>query len=122
MNAPNDRAKPDTIAFASKGGTRADQDWETDVLVIGSGAAGLSAALDAAKAGLRVIVCEKSPRLGGTTALSNGMIWVPCSAQARARLTSMTPSPMRGHTCSKNSAFIIVRNSLMLILKTARRR
>ncbi|WP_338305185.1 FAD-dependent oxidoreductase, partial [Bradyrhizobium ottawaense] len=50
----------------------------------GSGAAGLSAALYAAKAGLRVIVCERSPRLGGTTALSNGMIWVPCSAQARA--------------------------------------
>ncbi|MEY9473040.1 hypothetical protein ABH992_005439 [Bradyrhizobium yuanmingense] len=28
--------------------------------------------------------CEKSPRLGGTTAFSNGMVWVPCSAQARA--------------------------------------
>ncbi|TYO61127.1 FAD-dependent oxidoreductase [Bradyrhizobium hipponense] len=64
--------------------TRPDQTFETDVLVVGSGAAGLSAALYAAKAGLRVTVCEKSPRLGGTTALSNGMIWVPCSPQARS--------------------------------------
>lgn len=56
---------------------------EVDVLVVGSGAAGLSAALFAAKKGLSVLVCEKSSRLGGTTALSNGMIWIPCSQQAK---------------------------------------
>ncbi|UPK15922.1 FAD-dependent oxidoreductase (plasmid) [Bradyrhizobium sp. 155] len=62
----------------------ATQTFETEVLVVGSGAAGLSAALYAAKNGLRVTVCEKSSRLGGTTSLSNGMIWVPCSLQARS--------------------------------------
>ncbi|WP_049731417.1 FAD-dependent oxidoreductase [Rhizobium ecuadorense] len=61
-------------------------EWDAvyDVISVGSGAAGLSAALFAAQAGLKVLVCEKSPKLGGTTALSNGMIWVPCSPQAVA--------------------------------------
>jgi 3-oxosteroid 1-dehydrogenase len=60
--------------------------WDVvyDVISVGSGAAGLSAALFAAQANLKVLVCEKSPKLGGTTALSNGMIWIPCSRQAVA--------------------------------------
>jgi succinate dehydrogenase/fumarate reductase flavoprotein subunit len=55
-----------------------------DVAVIGSGAAGLTAALAAARAGLTAAVIEKAERIGGTTALSEGMIWVPCSPEARA--------------------------------------
>ncbi len=54
-----------------------------DVLVVGSGAAGLTAALTAATKGLSVIVIEKSAVWGGTTALSEGMVWVPGSRQAR---------------------------------------
>lgn len=49
-----------------------------DVIVVGSGAAGLSAALAAADIGARVLVVEKSERIGGTTAMSGGCIWVPC--------------------------------------------
>lgn len=48
-----------------------------DLLVIGSGAAGLSAAVTAAHHGLRVIVAEKDAVLGGTTAWSGGWIWAP---------------------------------------------
>ncbi len=48
---------------------------ETDVVVAGSGAAGLTAALAANAAGLRVEMLEKSDRVGGGTAYSYGLIW-----------------------------------------------
>ncbi|MGE0803263.1 MAG: FAD-dependent oxidoreductase [Lautropia sp.] len=48
-----------------------------DVLVFGSGAAGLTAALVAALRGAEVLVCEKTPQFGGTTATSGGTIWAP---------------------------------------------
>ena len=54
----------------------------TDVLVAGSGAAGLTAALAAAAGGARVVVAERSDELGGTTALSFGRVWVPASHHA----------------------------------------
>ena len=55
-----------------------------DVAVVGSGAAGLTAALAAARAGLAAAVLEKADVIGGTTALSEGMIWITCSLEARA--------------------------------------
>jgi len=50
---------------------------ECDVLVAGSGAGGLSAAIAMAKAGLDVLVVEKADLFGGTTALSGGVLWIP---------------------------------------------
>jgi len=45
--------------------------------VIGAGAAGMAAAATGATLGLRVLVLESSPHVGGTTALSAGSVWVP---------------------------------------------
>ncbi len=50
---------------------------EYDVVIVGSGAAGLSAALRAGHLGAKVLVIEKAPIIGGTTAMSGGCIWVP---------------------------------------------
>ena len=53
-----------------------------DVLVIGSGAGGLAAAVTAGTLGLDVIVVEKDAWFGGTTALSGGWLWIPCNPLA----------------------------------------
>ncbi len=50
-----------------------------DVIVAGSGAGGLAAAVAAAGQGLKVLVLEKTEVIGGTTARSGGVLWVPCN-------------------------------------------
>lgn len=52
---------------------------EHDLIVIGSGAAGLTAALVASIKGLDVLILERANVLGGTTAISAGSVWVPNS-------------------------------------------
>lgn len=56
---------------------------ECDLLVVGSGASGMSCAITAASLGLKVLVVEKEPVFGGTTARSGGWLWVPGTHLAR---------------------------------------
>lgn len=59
-------------------------DGEYDVIVAGTGAGGMSAALTAAIGGLSVLLVEKHDRVGGSTAISGGAVWVPMNAQTEA--------------------------------------
>src|SRR5215470_12366991 len=52
---------------------------QVDLLVVGGGAAGMTAALTAAVLGLDVLLVEKTEVVGGTTARSAGSLWVPNS-------------------------------------------
>ena len=54
-------------------------DHEFDVVVVGSGAGGLTAAIAAHDLGQSVAVLEKSDQYGGTSAISGGGVWVPCN-------------------------------------------
>jgi len=56
---------------------------DADLVVIGSGAAGLTAAIVAKKRGLRVVVLEKDVHIGGTTAISGGVLWVPLTTHGQ---------------------------------------
>ncbi len=56
----------------------------TDVLIIGAGAAGMAAALSAHAAGAAVTLAEKSEQLGGTAAVSGGIIWAANNPRMQA--------------------------------------
>ncbi|MCS7480617.1 3-oxosteroid 1-dehydrogenase [Umezawaea endophytica] len=67
------------------------EDSEFDVVVVGSGGAGMTAALCAAHRGLRVVVVEKAERFGGSTARSGGGLWIPNNAVLREAGVTDTP-------------------------------
>ncbi|MFM8770345.1 MAG: FAD-dependent oxidoreductase, partial [Rubrivivax sp.] len=67
-----------------------------DVIVVGSGAGALLAAVRAADAGLSVQVVEKTALVGGTSAISGGGIWIPCNhGQARSGIRDSVEEAFR---------------------------
>src|SRR5258708_21592050 len=73
------------------GGAMAPEEPEFDVVVAGSGAAGMTAALTAARHGLSVVVIEKTAHFGGSTARSGGGVWVPGNSVLRRAGVTDTP-------------------------------
>ncbi|MEO6842944.1 MAG: FAD-dependent oxidoreductase [Bradyrhizobium sp.] len=79
-----------------------EETYECDALVVGSGCAGMSAAVTAGHRGLNVLIVEKEPRFGGTTARSGGWLWIPGTSLARD--WGITESPDQARTYLRHEA------------------
>jgi 3-oxosteroid 1-dehydrogenase len=90
-----------------------------DLVIIGSGAGGLAAALAAKAAGIEPVVLEKTDKIGGNTALSGGVIWVPnnplmaregdpdSSEEALTYLNAAVGEPGGSSTVERRRAFVL---------------
>ena len=76
--------------------------YECDVLVVGSGCAGHVGRGHRGHHGLNVLVVEKEPRFGGTTARSGGWLWIPGTSLATA--WGIDESPEQARTYLRHEA------------------
>ncbi|MDO8458675.1 MAG: FAD-dependent oxidoreductase [Burkholderiaceae bacterium] len=81
------------------------KNFECDLIVIGSGAAGLATAITAKKRGLDVVVLEKEPVFGGTTALSGGVLWIPMGPHGRKQNPADTREAVRTYMMQETGTF-----------------
>ena len=80
QDRPGQWSPPGTRAIRfedQRSGGGDEQDRNYDVIVVGSGAAGATAALRCAALGLSVLIIEKAHKYGGTSAASGGVMWIP---------------------------------------------
>ena len=78
---------------------------EYDLVVVGSGAAGLACAITARKRGLDVVVLEKEPVFGGTTALSGGVLWIPLNPHGRRQNAADTRAAVQTYMLRETGQF-----------------
>lgn len=78
---------------------------QCDLLVVGSGAAGLACAITARKRGLDVVVIEKEPVFGGTTALSGGVLWIPLNHHGRQQNPQDTVAAVRTYMMEETGSY-----------------
>lgn len=76
-----------------------------DLIVIGSGAAGLTCAISAKKRGLNVAVLEKEPVFGGTTALSGGVLWIPLNGHGKKQNAQDNAEAVRTYMMNETGRF-----------------
>jgi len=81
------------------------ENFDCDLIVIGSGAAGLATAITARKRGLNVVVLEKEPVFGGTTALSGGVLWIPLNPHGRKQNPADTLETVRTYMLKETGAY-----------------
>src|ERR1700704_2705721 len=96
MAAEKRKIRADRVA------TSEQETYECDALVVGSGCAGMSAAVTAGHHGLNVLIVEKEPRFGGTTARSGGWLWI--SGTSLARDWGIVESPDQARTYLRHEA------------------
>lgn len=87
------QGEPSSDVFAS----------EYDVVVVGSGAGGMVAAMRAADKGLRAIVVEKELRYGGTSATSGGFVWIPNHGRGDVEDSREAALTYLAHACPENA-------------------
>ena len=76
---------------------RINSDAEFDLICIGSGIAGMAAAVAAADLGMRATIIEKSAKIGGTTSWSSGIVWVGNSHLARTQALNDSAEETRAY-------------------------
>jgi 3-oxosteroid 1-dehydrogenase len=87
---------------------------EFDVVVVGAGAAGMTAALTAAKRGLSCVVVEKAPTYGGSAARSGAGVWIPNNEIILAAGVPDTPEKARQYLAAVVGDIPVVRQQAYL--------
>ncbi|MGK9146095.1 FAD-dependent oxidoreductase [Plantibacter flavus] len=100
-----------------------------DFLIVGSGGGGLAAAIAAKDAGLDTLVVEKESAVGGSTAMSGGMLWVPANELMTAQgvpdstenamvyMESLLGEPTLPTSLTRRRAFVTAGNEVVSLLR-----